>query len=75
MTFEEAEDQLPNGLHDAELLGFHVDLSKQVLSLDFEADLSSPDRKLRRGRASFKAGFALKLQGFAISHWSRQCCL
>jgi hypothetical protein len=47
MTFEEAEDQLPNGLHDAELLGFHVDLSKQVLSLDFEADLSSPDRKLR----------------------------
>jgi len=41
MTLEEIEKGLPNGLHDAQLLSFAVDLAKGTLTLDVEADRSS----------------------------------
>ncbi|MGE5322449.1 MAG: hypothetical protein ACM3SW_06285 [Actinomycetota bacterium] len=50
MNIEEAEDTLPNGLHDAKLLRFSVDYRAKSAEFRFNAwvgDLESPDNELR----------------------------
>ncbi len=49
MTFEEIENQLPNGTHDADLVGFSVDLARRTLTLDIDADMITPDADLPPG--------------------------
>ena len=43
MTLDELENQLPNGLHDAKLMSFFVNLEDRSLKLKVEIDHSSPD--------------------------------
>jgi hypothetical protein len=40
MTLEELERRLPNGLHDAELTGLHVDYAARRATLDVNIDMS-----------------------------------
>jgi hypothetical protein len=43
MTLQEIERKLPNGLHDAQLLWFTVDLAGSTLTLELEVDKSRPE--------------------------------
>ena len=43
MKITEAENALPNGLHDADLLEVRVDYANRTAALDFLADYSDPD--------------------------------
>jgi hypothetical protein len=42
-AFEELERNLPNGFHDAELLGIHVDYVKAEVSITLLVDMGDPD--------------------------------
>ena len=42
MTLDELEKSLPNGLHDAELVGLQVDYARREAVLDFNVDCSEP---------------------------------
>jgi len=44
MTLRDIEEGLPNGLHDAELQSFAVDLASGTLTLEVEVDRSSPEQ-------------------------------
>ena len=44
MKITEAENALPNGLHDAELLEVRVDYATRTAALDFMADYSDPEK-------------------------------
>jgi hypothetical protein len=37
MTLEELDSELPNGLHDAEILSIHHDLLNRIVVLDIDA--------------------------------------
>jgi hypothetical protein len=43
VKISEAENSLPNGLHDAYLLRMRVDYEKRTAELDFTADYSNPN--------------------------------
>jgi hypothetical protein len=45
VKISEAENSLPNGLHDADLLSYDVDLEKQQAKLIFNADFSRAPKK------------------------------
>ena len=56
MTFQDLEQSLPNGFHDAELVKVHIDYEGQQavleLNLDVNEDKNGPER-YRRGRVTF----------------------
>ncbi len=57
MTLAEAEATLPNGLHDAELLGFRVDYVARTAEFQFNAwvgDLNSKDEAVREKHQDVK---------------------
>jgi len=43
MTLQEIENKLPNGLHDAQLLWFTLDLARCTLTLEVEVEGSEPE--------------------------------
>jgi len=43
MTFDELCRSLPNGLHDAELVGLHVDYSSRGATIDVNVDVGSSE--------------------------------
>jgi hypothetical protein len=56
LTLEELERSLPNGLHDAELIGVQVDYVRQSAVLELDIDVSTDvdaGEVYRRGRLTF----------------------
>ncbi len=56
MTFDELEESLPNGLHDAELLGVQIDYSHLNSAVELNIDVgtgTSTRSTYRRGRVVF----------------------
>lgn len=45
MTFEEIQDSLPNGLHDARINGITLDYAQRKATFDLEISTSDPDKE------------------------------
>ena len=55
MTFEELENELPNGLHDAEVRSISVDYARRSLALELSIWVGSMDDSPER-REAYKTG-------------------
>jgi hypothetical protein len=56
LTLQNLEKSLPNGLHDAELVGLQVDYASHTASLELDIDVSAgtvSEERYRRGRLTF----------------------
>jgi hypothetical protein len=58
MTIDDISKTLPNGFHDADLLGVEIDFEHATAAMDFAVDTSNSDMESavvpRRGRLSLK---------------------
>lgn len=43
MTIDDISQTLPNGFHDAQLLGVRIDFEHEMASIDLAVDVSNPD--------------------------------
>ncbi len=56
MTIEDIENNLPNGFHDANLIGVNIDYVKREVTLDIEVDISSPESRSEGNMENYRRG-------------------
>jgi hypothetical protein len=61
-SLDTIERSLPNGFHDAELLGLHLDYGNQTADLELRLDVGSPDVPDEDGTDSYRPAH-LKFSG------------